>query len=86
MGLTGIIIEATFKLIKIETSLINVDTFRHENLQSLMDAMLLADQKYRYSVAWVDSLNNKYRGILTCGNHARTNELEKVSNKRYIRY
>ena len=36
MGLTGIIYEAKFKLIEIETSLVSVDTFRFEDLDSLM--------------------------------------------------
>tara|TARA_B100000212_G_scaffold123258_1_gene92432 strand:- start:1405 stop:2826 length:1422 start_codon:yes stop_codon:yes gene_type:complete len=81
MGLTGVIIEATFKLIKIETSLISVDTSRYGDLESLMDAMLVADKKYRYSVAWVDSLHPKSRGVLTCGDHAKLEELESITNK-----
>ena len=81
MGLTGVIIEASFKLIKIESSLISVDTSRYEDLESLMDAMLLADKKYRYSVAWVDSLHPKSRGVLTCGDHAKSDELENSINK-----
>ena len=53
MGLTGIIYEAKFKLINIQTSFIKVDTSRFEDLNKLMDAMFIADKKYRYSVAWV---------------------------------
>ena len=75
MGLTGIIYEAKFKLINIQTSFIKVDTSRFEDLNKLMDAMFIADKKYRYSVAWVDSLHPKNRGILTCGEHAKKNEL-----------
>ena len=70
MGLTGVIVEATFSLIPITSSLISVDTTRHRNLESLMAAMVEADAKYRYSVAWVDSLDPKGRGVLTCGDHA----------------
>ncbi len=81
MGLTGVIIEANFKLIKIESSLISVDTSRHEDLESLMDAMLVADKKYRYSVAWVDSLHPKSRGVLTCGDHAKSEDLENSIDK-----
>ena len=36
MGLTGIIYEATFRIIEIETSLVSVDTYRFEDLDSLM--------------------------------------------------
>jgi decaprenylphospho-beta-D-ribofuranose 2-oxidase len=70
MGLTGVIVEATFSLIPISSSLISVDTTRHRDLESLMAAMVEADAKYRYSVAWVDSLDPKGRGVLTCGDHA----------------
>ena len=70
MGLTGVIVEATFSLIPITSSLISVDTTRYRDLESLMAAMVEADAKYRYSVAWVDSLDPKGRGVLTCGDHA----------------
>jgi decaprenylphospho-beta-D-ribofuranose 2-oxidase len=70
MGLTGVIVEATFSLIPITSSLISVDTTRYRDLESLMAAMVEADSRYRYSVAWVDSLDPKGRGVLTCGDHA----------------
>ena len=70
MGLTGVIVEATFSLIPITSSLISVDTTRYRDLESLMAAMVEADTKYRYSVAWVDCLDPKGRGVLTCGDHA----------------
>nr|WP_232197274.1 FAD-binding oxidoreductase [Synechococcus sp. CB0205] len=69
MGLTGVIVEATFSLIPITSSLISVDTTRYRDLESLMAAMVEADSKYRYSVAWVDSLDPRGRGVLTCGDH-----------------
>ena len=86
MGLTGIIIEATFDLIKISSSLITVDTFRYQNLKSLMDAMIKADDKYRYSVAWVDSLDKKGRGVLTCGNHASVEDLPRDKQDNPLLY
>ncbi len=70
MGLTGVIVEATISLIPITSSLMSVDTTRFSDLESLMAAMVEADSKYRYSVAWVDSLDPKGRGVLTCGDHA----------------
>ena len=77
MGLTGVIVEATFSLIPITSSLISVDTTRFRDLESLMAAMVEADSKYRYSVAWVDSLDPKGRGVLTCGDHAPAEALPK---------
>ncbi len=77
MGLTGVIIEATFSLIPIRTSKISVDTSRHRDIDSLMEKMIICDNKFQYSVAWLDTLNKRGRGILTCGNHARPEELKK---------
>ena len=77
MGLTGVIVEATFSLIPITSSLISVDTTRYRDLESLMAAMVEADSRYRYSVAWVDSLDPKGRGVLTCGDHAPAEALSK---------
>ncbi len=75
MGLTGIILEATFSVIPISSSYINVDTRRFIDIDSLMCEMIEADKKYTYSVAWVDSLNKKFRGVLTCGEHLEKSEL-----------
>ncbi|WP_338462703.1 FAD-binding oxidoreductase [Synechococcus elongatus IITB7] len=76
MGLTGVITEATFSLIPITTSLISVDTDRYSDLDALMAAMVAADTRYRYSVAWVDSLHPRGRGVLTCGDHASLSQLQ----------
>ena len=75
MGLTGIILEATISLIKIETSLMKVDTFICDDLEKLMDLMISKDKEYLYSVAWLDSLHRRLRGVLTCGDHAKIGDL-----------
>ena len=86
MGLTGVIVEATFSLIPITSSLIRVDTTRYRDLESLMAAMVEADAKYRYSVAWVDSFDPKGRGVLTCGDHAPAEDLPKAQQAYPLRY
>jgi len=75
MGLTGIILEATFSLIPIESSYMKVDTLRFNDLDSLMEAMVKSESEFRYSVAWVDSLDRKGRGVLSLGNHAKIDDL-----------
>jgi decaprenylphospho-beta-D-ribofuranose 2-oxidase len=65
-----VIVEATFSLIPITSSLISVGTTRYRDLESLMAALAEADAKYRYSMAWVDSLDPKGRGVLTCSDQA----------------
>lgn len=86
MGLTGVIVKATFKLIKISTSFMKVDTLRFDNLESLMNAMIKADDKYKYSVAWVDSLSKKGRGVLTCGEHLFLKEIDSENTNDPLFY
>ncbi|MCP9771580.1 FAD-binding oxidoreductase [Synechococcus sp. Tobar12-5m-g] len=80
MGLTGAITEATFTLLPIRTSLISVDTDRHGTLDSLMAAMVEGDARYRYSVAWVDSLHPRGRGVLTRGDHTSLEQLQEQAS------
>ena len=77
MGLTGVIIEATFSLMPIKTSKMKTNTFKYKDLDDLMDAMINTQDNYQYIVAWVDTLSKKNRGVLTVGNHAVENDLQK---------
>ncbi len=74
MGLTGIVLAATIRLIPIETSRMSVDTDRVPDLDSLLALMTDSDDDYRYSVAWIDLLakgSHLGRSVLTRGDHAR---------------
>ena len=86
MGLTGVIIEATFKLIPITSSYIKVDTKRFKDLDHLMQEMIEADEKYRYSVAWVDSLHKNFRGVITCGDHLSIKDLKENLRDKPLAY
>ena len=86
MGLTGVIIEATFKLIPIKTSKIVSHVFKYDDLDNLMSAMVEADKKYQYSVSWVDSLHKNNRGILTCGDHALPEHCKELSSNKELLY
>lgn len=72
MGLTGIILEATFRLISIQSAYINETTIKARNLQDAME-LFEAHQQTTYSVAWIDCLSTGKslgRSLLMLGEHA----------------
>ena len=88
MGLTGVILNATFKMIPITTSRMRVETSRAENLSALMAAMQ-DDRNYRYSVAWIDLVakgTRMGRGVLTRGDHASLSDLKTVDESSALEF
>jgi decaprenylphospho-beta-D-ribofuranose 2-oxidase len=78
MGLTGIIVDATIRLLAVETTRMLVDTERTDDLDDCMARMSARDDDYRYSVAWIDCLTRGRhlgRSVLTRGDHARLGDL-----------
>jgi decaprenylphospho-beta-D-ribofuranose 2-oxidase len=83
MGLTGVILDVTFQLKKIETSFLKQKQIKAENLDEAM--VLFAEHSdYTYSVAWIDCLktgNQFGRSILILGEHATEKELSGNHSK-----
>ncbi|WP_030228714.1 FAD-binding oxidoreductase [Streptomyces sp. NRRL WC-3626] len=80
MGLTGVILTATVRLLPVETSLMCVDTERAGDLDDLMARLADTDHRYRYSVAWIDLLARGRatgRAVLTRGDHAPLDALPR---------
>jgi len=84
MGLTGVILNATLRLIPIETAYIRQDVIKAKNLDELMD-LFEQSEDWTYSMAWIDCLttgDSMGRGILMRGEHARLSDLEKEAHKQ----
>ena len=78
MGLTGVVVSAVVRLRRVETTRITADTERVDDLDELLARLEADDDRYRYSVAWVDCLARGAqlgRGLLARGNDASADEL-----------
>ncbi len=83
MGLTGVILNATFSLKKIESAYISQKQIKAKNLDEIID--LFDEYKSAtYSMAWIDCLKGRSgfgRSILMSGEHATIDELNKSQKK-----
>ena len=89
MGLTGAVVEATVRLHRIETSLMSVDTDRVADLDDLLARLRDGQQRYRYSVAWVDLLargRHLGRSVLTQGDFAPVDALPASKRAQPLAY
>ncbi|MBX9390850.1 FAD-binding protein [Streptomonospora nanhaiensis] len=89
MGLTGVVTEATFGVLPVETSAMRVDTDRVPDLDSALAAMSATDDRYRYTVCWIDLLARGAalgRGVLTRAHHARADELPPARRRAPLAY
>ena len=83
MGLTGVIIEATIRLKKIETSYIEEKIICTKGLEDTIKKIEISN-KYDYSIAWIDcAAKNKNfgRAVIFCGEHVKKNILPKNLSK-----
>jgi FAD/FMN-containing dehydrogenase len=77
MGLTGVILRATIKMLAVETSRIRRQTVRAANLSEAI-AVFESAQDATYSVAWINCLargRDLGRSLVFLGEHARVDEL-----------
>ena len=73
LGLTGIVTWAELQLRPIQGPCMDVESIRFANLQEFFALSAQAENRYEYTVAWIDCLSRGKqlgRGILECANHA----------------
>jgi FAD/FMN-containing dehydrogenase len=54
MGLTGVILEIEFKLKRIESAYLECESFALPSIDHVLETFAEHDQRYQFSVAWVD--------------------------------
>src|SRR5207302_10730231 len=89
MGLTGVILDATLRMLPVETSRIRMDTDRAADLDEAMQLMDSGDHRYQYSVAWIDCLARGAhlgRSVLTRGDFATLEELPQRAQADPLRF
>ncbi|HHV70329.1 FAD-binding oxidoreductase [Brucella intermedia] len=70
MGLTGLILRATIRLMRVGGLDIEEKILPFGTLDAYFDMAEVADRENEYAVAWVDQLSDG-RGLLMVGNHVR---------------
>lgn len=78
IGLTGIILSARMRLLRVESAYIEVDYRKAENLEEAINLLNETEKQYPYSVAWIDCLSTNRsmgRSVLMLGKHASFDRL-----------
>src|SRR5699024_8594834 len=86
IGLTGIILTATIRLIRVASSYIDVTYEKAKNLDEAFEKFIENDANFKYSVAWIDCLSSGDslgRSVLMRGDHAKTDQLPKKVRDPY---
>ncbi|MCS0604741.1 FAD-binding oxidoreductase [Streptomyces sp. LP11] len=79
MGLTGIVLTATFRLLPVETPYLTVDTERAADLDALLARMAEGDHRHRYAAARIDLTGRGTatgRGVLVRADHTPLDALD----------
>ena len=84
LGLTGVILEATIQLAKIESSYLDVETLPFDNLDEFFKIEKDSVNKYEFTVSWIDLTNSNKsfcRGLFQRANWSKDRNFKVHSNK-----
>lgn len=86
MGLTGAVVSVELSLMSVQTSFVVISEVRVNSLSQMLATLQNFDQKFQYTVAWIDlSGDFKGRGIVSGANPAMVSDLPvKFSTKPFV--
>ncbi len=87
LGLTGVVVDVTFRCPRIETSRLVVETIRTRDLDETM--ALMRHEQSRYSVAWIDHLPRGAtmgRAVVNRGDFASVDDLPRAERSQPYAY
>ena len=85
LGLTGLVTWAEIQLNRVKGTNIRFENIKYPHLSEFFDLAKESDQKYEYTVAWVDCMatgSRLGRGLFTRGNHAPGDESRLKTHKK----
>ncbi len=86
MGLTGVILEVTLQLKRVNSSYLNVETIQVGNLRELFAVQHRSMKSHEYLFSWVDSQKEGSglgRGIVKRANHIADDDLVYKNKRRF---
>src|SRR6266487_2452748 len=87
LGLTGVILWAEFRLKPIVNPFIDMERIQCSSLDEFMQISAETDQKYEYTMSWVDILiggKELCRGIFMCGDTDQSRSLASKKTRRML--
>ena len=88
MGLTGVLLRVTLRLLPVETGYIHVTHKKASDLEQILQLFEEHSDTHQYSVAWIDCLAKGAklgRSVLMLGEHAKHEALDAKRRQRPLR-
>lgn len=89
MGLTGIVLRATIRLDRVETSYFIADVEQATDFDDMLERLQVNDENYTYSKTWFDSVTkgeHMGRGFLLRGSSAKLSDLPPELRKDPLKF
>ena len=87
LGLTGVILSAKIKLLKITSQFISAETIRYSSLTTFFEINKEKEINNEYTVSWIDFTSgnlNEIKGVFHSGNHTKQENLSELKFKKEI--